>query len=93
MVVLPITCAGATKSTLVSRAARAKSASIEISITGREHAADVLTRRGDRVEVRGGPEVDDDARRAVALARRHRVHDPVRARPREDRRRGSECPS
>ena len=45
----------------------------------REHAADVLPGRGDGVEVRRRPEVDHDARRAVALARRDGVHDPVRA--------------
>ena len=45
----------------------------------REDAAHVLARRRDRVEVRGRPEVDDDARRAVALAGGDRVHDPVRA--------------
>ena len=44
---------------------------------GRENAADVLPVRGDDVEVRGRAEVDDDARRAVALARGDRVDDPV----------------
>ena len=44
----------------------------------REHAADVLALRRDDVEVRRGAEVDDDDRRAVALLRRDRVHDPVR---------------
>ena len=44
---------------------------------GREHAADVLALGRDDVEVRRGAEVDDDARRAVALARRDRVRDPV----------------
>ena len=44
---------------------------------GREHAADVLARRRDDVEVRRGAEVDDDARRPVALLRGDRVRDPV----------------
>ena len=44
----------------------------------REHPADVLAGRGDDVEVRRRPEVDDDARGAVALPRRDRVHDAVR---------------
>src|SRR5438477_545846 len=39
----------------------------------REHAADVLRLRGDDVEVRRRAEVDDDARRAVAVRRGNRV--------------------
>ena len=45
----------------------------------REHPAHVLPLRRDDVEVRGRPEVDGDARRAVAVARGDRVHDPVGA--------------
>ena len=57
---------------------------------GREHAADVLARRAETMSkfVRGA-EVDDDARRAVALARGDGVDDPVRPRPRAGRRSGS----
>ena len=44
----------------------------------REHAARELARRRDDVEVRRRPEVDDDARRAVQLARGDGVRDPVR---------------
>ena len=44
---------------------------------GREHAADVLARRRDDVEVRRRAEVDDDHRRAVALLGGDRVDDPV----------------
>ena len=43
----------------------------------REHAADVLARRRDDVEVRRGAEVDDDHGSAVALLRGDRVDDPV----------------
>ena len=45
---------------------------------GRQHAADVLAGGRDDVEVRRRAEVDDDARRAVPLARRDGVDDPVR---------------
>ena len=46
---------------------------------GGEDAADVLPVGGDDVEVRGRPEVDDDARRAVALACRNGVGDAIGA--------------
>ena len=46
---------------------------------GREHAAHVLARGRDDVEVRRGAEVDHDRRRAPALARGDRVRDPVGA--------------
>ena len=45
----------------------------------REHAADVLALGRHDVEVRRRSEVDDDARRAVALLRGDRVGDAVRA--------------
>src|SRR5437588_2632381 len=44
----------------------------------RQDAADVLAGRGDDVEVRRRAEVDDDDRRAVALACGDRVRNPVR---------------
>src|SRR5438128_8310869 len=44
----------------------------------REYAADVLALCGDDVEVGRGPEVDDDARRSIALLGGDRVRDPVR---------------
>ena len=44
---------------------------------GRENAADVLPVGREDVEVRRRAEVDDDARRAVALLRGHGVRDPV----------------
>ncbi len=43
----------------------------------REHAADVLARSRDHVEVRRRAEVDDDARHPVPLLRGDRVRDPV----------------
>ena len=45
----------------------------------RDGAADVGAVGGDAVERRGGPEVDDDRRRAVQPACRERVHQPVGA--------------
>ncbi len=39
--------------------------------------AEVLTLRIDRIESRGRAEVDHDARRAVFVNRRHRVHDAI----------------
>ena len=62
---------------LASRAARAKSASIEISIPGASTPPTYSPSRRDDVEVRRGAEVDDDARRAVALLRGDGVDDPV----------------
>ena len=55
----------------------------------REHAADVLARRRDDVEVRRGAEVDHDARRAVALAAPRPSSRSGRGRPRAGRRSGS----
>ena len=76
-VVLPITVGGATKSTFDEpRGAREERVHRDLD-PRREHAADVLAVRRDDVEVRRRAEVDDDARRAVALARRDRVDDPV----------------
>src|SRR5262249_29766522 len=46
---------------------------------GRENAADVLTVRGEHVEVRRRSEVHDDAGRAVAVGGGDGVRDPVRA--------------
>src|SRR5215211_8603400 len=46
---------------------------------GREDTTDVLPLRRDGVEVRRGPEVDDDAGRAVAFSGSYRIGDPVRA--------------
>jgi hypothetical protein len=46
---------------------------------GSEHAPRVLAGGGDDVEVRRGPEVDDDAGRAVELLGGDGVGDPVRA--------------
>jgi hypothetical protein len=45
----------------------------------RQYPADILSSWGDDVEVRRRPEVDDDARRAVAVCRGHGIRDPVRA--------------
>ena len=65
------------KSTRKSRAARENSASIEISIPGASTPPTYSPVGRDDVEVRRRAEVDDDARRAVALLRGHGVRDPV----------------
>ena len=77
VVVLPITRSGAVERHLRQpRGAREQRVHRDLD-PRREHAADVLARRRDDVEVRRGAEVDHDRGRAVALARRDRVRDPV----------------
>ena len=79
VVVLPITRSGAVERHL-RQPRRAREERVHRDLDPRrEHAADVLARGRDDVEVRRRAEVDDDRRRAVALARRDRVRDPVRA--------------
>ena len=78
-VCLPIGPSGAERSIRGSFAVRAVSASSEISTPGPDHAAEVLARAGDDVEVGRGAEVD---RHAGALHLRvggDRVDEPVGA--------------